>query len=993
MPQPTVTEFWTLLAGSGLVDRGTVAAVRREHLAEPAGCGGGTAQGIAAWLVGRGLITRWQAKRLAGGNRGPFFLGDYRLLERHGRTGDSLVFTARHEPSGRIVSVVLLNAKRCREIDVWTEIVQRTKAASQTTDPMLSRTWSLEQHEASRLVVCEHVEGSSLAAELAEHGPLPAVQAAVLVSQIARAVAELHALGGVHGGLSLAALRREPPPGGVPRTGRVRLLQFPLVGDPHRVPLRPWHDEAELAALDTEAAYVAPELMLPGAACDPRSDVYSIGAILYALVSGSPPCLAGTAKETVRRAVREGPTPLGPPAVTKELATLIGHLLARDPDARYQTAGEAADAIAGCLGLAGSGGHPPIRPAAASRAGATPPSPPPAVGPAIAPAVKVSGNGPPRLARRRATGLRLVGGAITLAILAGTAALVLSRLGPGRRSAQEAVAVGSTTTRARPAPTPPVTGVDDGVGWGEAPPAVTEAGEAAAPVAVASLAPAAPAAAGPRQIIVGDEALPWASPTQGPRPRLAYLPPGSQLILLARPAEMTADAEGALVLEALGLQAAAGLEQLAAWCGCEVGDIEFVQAGWQADGAAGVLGGYAVRLVEGRRVPAEEAVRGQAWGATTPVTVEGETIHRGGSFSFWVPAADAGRVLVIAAEPAASAAAKNAAGPGADEPLISQLVRQAAAVEGVAADALQADLPREFETLVAMLDADRHLTLFGSPHYLQHQGRGVLVGPLAKLVEPLDELFGDAIKAAALSAHFGDNCYLELDAIGSLDIPPKQLAARLASQAEGLVGTVERYCSTLAASPYGRVLVLRLPQMLRLMVAGMRSGAEGDGAVLNAYLPRHAGHNLTLATELALAQQPGAALVTAAGAPSSPAPADALGKLERKITLVFAKDTLERSIQMIAEEIGVPLEIAGPDLQLEGITKNQSFGLEARDVPAREVLLEIMSKANPDGKLVYIVTETDGVETILLTTRAAAARRGDTLPPGLEAAPAAPEQR
>jgi len=979
MHQPTLEEFWALLAGSGLVDRGTVEAARREHAANRAGCGGGAASGIAGWLLGRGLITRWQAKRLAAGSRGPFFLGDYRLLERHDRAGDSLLFTARHEPSGRTVSVVVLNAKLCRRLDVWTEIVQRTKAASQATDPMLSRTWSLEQHETSRLIVCEPVAGTSLASELDDHGPLPAVQAGVLVSQIARALADLHAAASVHGGLSLDVLRREPPPGSVPRTGRVRLLQFPLAGDPHRVTLRPWNDEAELAALGRNAAFVAPELMLPGAVCDQRSDVYAIGAILYALLSGSPPCWAGTADKTLRQALREGPRPLGPPGVTAELATLVRYLMARDPAQRYATAGEAADAIASWLGLAGGGS--PIRPAGASQA----PSAPAGLGAVAAPtpAVKVSGSGPPSRVGRRAARLRLIGGALTLAILAASAALVISRFGPGRRSASEDVAGAATRQPSKPTVRKPA--ADDGVGWGEPPSGGASgrpAGEAGDPVSGASIAdtaPAEPEAVPARQVLVEDPALPWASPTSGPRPRLADLPPGSQLIVLGRPAEMAADAEGALVLKALGPEVAAGLEPIANWCGCAVADLEFVQAGWQADVAAGLLGGYAVRLVEGRVVPADEAGRGRLWGATSTVAVDDETVYRSGPLSFWVPAAEEGRVLVIASEVGA--------GEQAGESLIAQIVRQAAATRGVAGDALQADVPREFEELVAMLDADRHLTLFGSPHYLQTQGRVVLVGSLGKLAEPLDDLFGDAVKAVALSAHFTDTCYLEIDAIATLDVPAKEMARSLAGQVEALAGTVERYCAALAASPYGRMLVIRLPQMLRVVVANMRSGAEGRGVIMNAFLPRHAGHNLALATELALAQQPGATGAAAvASAPSSPT--DALGKLEQPITLVFAKDTLEKSIQMIAEHVGVPMDIIGPDLQLEGITKNQSFGLDARDKPARAVLLEILAKANPDGKLVYIVRKQGNEETILFTTRAAAANRGDTLPPGLEAAPA-----
>jgi hypothetical protein len=1022
MPHPSLDEFWTLLTKSGLVDAGAAASLRREYQADSA-AGAATAKDAAAWLGRRGVLTRWQAKRLAIGNLGPFFLGDYRLLERHDREGDALLFTARHEPSGRVVSVVLLSAKRCRRIDVWTEIVQRTTVASEATDPMLSRTWSLEQHSSSRLIVCEHVEGTSLTAELEQHGPLAAVQAGVLVSQIARAVADLHARGGVHGGLSTDVLLREPPPGGVPRTGRVRLLQFPLVGDPHRIPLRPWNTDDELDLLGRSACFVAPELMLPGTVCDPRSDVYSIGAILSALLTGTPPCWEGDARRTLRRAAfGDGPAPLGPPTVTNEMATLVGYLMARDPAERYQTAGEAADAIAACLGLAAGAGAASVRspgaappaglPAAAdagtlpdlSDLGGGPPivsvGPTAAVRPTAKAAGSASGSSPP--GRRGGRQLRLLGGAVTLGILAATAALVWSRLDSGLERPPDDVArvsrdkpdagrapAGGTST---PSPTKPKPGGVEGWGVPEPPRGDKPTGEDAMEIADSRERPDPPAAVS-RQVVVDDPGLPWASPTAGPRPRLDYLLPGSQLILLARPAALAADIEGELFLRALGPDVAAGLARLAVWCGCEPDEIELVQAGWQAGATEGeVLGGCAIRLVSGKTVPADEAARRKAWGATTSIDVAGEEVFQGKPFSFWVPAAEAGRVLVVAADAPLPATLPGAAGPpppaAPADTLFTQMVRQAAAAGDRTGDALQAELPRELEELVALLDADRHVTLFGSPHYLLTQGRVVLAGPLAKLAEPIEEFFGDAVKAAALSAHFTETCYLELDAIATLDVPAKEMAPELAGHVEGLADTVELYCAALNPAPYGRVLVLRLPSMLRSLVATMRSGAEGKGVILNAYLPRPAGHNLALATELALAQTPGAAPAVAATAPAAPAATDALGKLERKITLVFAKDTLEKSIQMIADEIDVPMDIIGPDLQLEGITKNQSFGLEARDKPAREILLEILAKANPDGKLVYIVTKEGGEETILVTTRAAVTKRGDTLPPGLEAAPA-----
>ena len=254
------------------------------------------------------------------------------------------------------------------------------------------------------------------------------------------------------------------------------------------------------------------------------------------------------------------------------------------------------------------------------------------------------------------------------------------------------------------------------------------------------------------------------------------------------------------------------------------------------------------------------------------------------------------------------------------------------------------------------------------------------MGPLARLAEPLDAFCGEDVKAAAVSLHFADDFYAEVDAVTSLDLPAAKAAPVLAERLAQLPDDVEAYCTRLAPDPYGGRLVMRLPGMLRSLTANLRAGAEPNGVVLNVVLPRPAGHNIALAAELALAQSPlGVAPVAAATASAA---TDALGKLEKKMTLVFAKDTLEKTIQMISDEVGVPMEIVGPDLQLEGITKNQSFGLDEQDKSAKAILKVVLQKANPDGKLVYVVTKQDGAEAILITTRAAAEKRRDTLAPG-----------
>jgi serine/threonine protein kinase len=855
-------------------------------------------------------------------------------------------------------------------VDVWTEVVRRTTIAHDATDPILSRTWALEQVHGNRFIVCEDVAGVSLADELASQGLLPPAEACGLMLPIFMAVAELHRRGAVHGSLSLDALRREPSsPGAGERTGRVRLLQIPLSGDPHAVPAQPPIDATErISALGRRASFVAPELMLPGRFSDERSDVYALGCMLHGLLTGVPPCWQGDAQRTLSQAAFVGPPPLGPPQVPVELATLVSYLVARDPASRYPDAAEAADALAGCMGQPPVSGSLP--PSQKSGVNAARPAVPPAAPPvgassssqvASSPAV-VSASSAKELATRAAQKRAARLGMIGLGVAGGLVALVL------------AIAWSRGGSSPAPSKDEHVSDASDDKAEHASPPrskTAAKAGQEPEPPAVEHPPEKRPGRESQLQIVDSPD-LPWASPTAGSPPTLAYLPPGSQLILLARPTAIVSDEEGRQFVKSLGPRAADGLTMLQRLCGCGLEEIVDVQAGWQAGaGDPGtdtgeVLVGWTARFREPSPLWDDADARAKAWGATTEKEIDGETVHVGPKFSFWLPAAEEGRVLVMAP-------------PGLMEPLVA--ARPAGAEDD--GDTLAASLPQDLEQLVSMLDRTRHLTLLGSPHYLLTDGRPLMAGPLAGLIEPLGGFFGDGVKAAALSLHCGDNFYAEVDTIATRAEPAKSLAGRLAGQIEKVADAVEDFCAAINPHPYGKKLVMRLPAMIRVVAANARCGPEGHGVVLNAYLPRHAGHNLVLASELALEQTPGSESVASVSRkPEAAASASPAGGLQKKISLVFTKDTLEKSIQMLSDEIGVPMEILGGDLQLDGITKNQSFGLDERDKPAESVLRTILAKSDSGGRLVYIIRDRDGVQTIEISTKAAAAKRGDKLPPG-----------
>jgi len=1051
MPTPSPEDFWKLVAASRLLAADVLSGLRRDYEAEaatqpaPATAEAATTA-VAKWLVKRGSLTKWQGRRLLAGDSGPFFIGDYRLLDRLEAEGAGRLFRARHEPTGRSVGLLVLDPRLCQRVDVWTEIVRRATIAHDATDPALSRTWALEQVQGNRILVCEDVEGPTLADELVRLGPLPSPLACEVMLPIFRAAGELHRRGAVHGSISLDSIRVEPAGGGNGGQGsvdalggpggrRVRLLQIPLAGDPHAVSTQPLVDSTDrIARLGRRASFVAPELMLPGRVCDRRSDVYSLGCVLHALLTGRAPCWQGDAQRTLSQAAFVGPEPLGPPRVPVELATLVSYLVSREPASRYPDAAEAADALAACMGLppVSVSLPPPQQPAV----GAAAPEPAAAAVDTVAfdPAAQLAGvaaaqPGAPQLttsgssaveratraARKRAERLRWIGAGLATGVAALALAVALFRGGgtesrpAGDREADTAgdtssgtgtdtTATASDGDTARATAKPAAGATAKPAGSTTAKPAADKTaqtpsaanGKPAGPeaMAVSTPEPAPPAEAarpaGPRVSIIDSPDLPWAAPTSGRPPTLAYLPPGSQLMLLARPAAIVADDEGRQFVRSLGPRVEAGVAELEKLSGRGLADVEELLAGWQAGtadlGGGDVVGGWTLRFAEPLDLADDEDARGRAWGETRAVQVGDETIHVGGRLAYWMPAAEQGRVLAIGPEPLLRATV--AAGPPADDA------------------GLQASLPQDLEQLVGMLDRSRHLTLLGSPQYLLTDGRAVLAGPLARLVEPLGEFFGDGVRAAAVSLHFGDNFYAEVDAIASRERPAPALARHLKERIDGLGDVVVDYCAAVEPHPYGRKLIMRLPAMINALADNARSGPEGKGAVLNTYLPRHAAHNLVLAGELALEQAPGEVAVAATGGPArggkpaagaAAASTGALASLQKKISLVFAKDTLEKSIQMLADEVGVPMDILGGDLQLEGITKNQSFGLEERDKTADAVLRTILARSDPAGRLVYVVRVRDGQESIEVTTRAAVEKRGDKLPPGFEAKPAGTE--
>ncbi len=460
----------------------------------------------------------------------------------------------------------------------------------------------------------------------------------------------------------------------------------------------------------------------------------------------------------------------------------------------------------------------------------------------------------------------------------------------------------------------------------------------------------------------------WVSPTHGRPLDLAYLSPGAQVIAALRPAAMLKHPEAEKVRAALGPSGQAGIVLVEQITGTRLANMERLLIGGQVTSD----GKWLVTFV----VHATNPISRNALLAKLPGAAEKD--HDGKNYwlaaerAYYLPAAGRGKVLVVAPPEA-----------------IADIIDLAGSPP---------PLRRDIERLIDHTDADRDATIVVAPNSLFGDGESIFAGQWAGLRGPLFWFFGDELSGAALSAHWADNFFIELVATPTLDTPPEKAMRTFAARIAKVPDMLETYVVGLNPQAYGRQMVIRFPAMVRKLATYTRSSFAAGRIVLRCYLPAVAGHNLIMAAELTLAEPPGGkALVAAADSTSAGASANSHDRLAKKTSLRFAKDTLEAALEQLSQDIGVPIVIRGPDLQSEGITKNQSFGIDISNKPAQEILVQILRLANPDKsakgasdplqKLVYIIEHPAGKdEQIVVTTRAKAAERHDELPPAFRPA-------
>ena len=254
--------------------------------------------------------------------------GDYHLLEKLGQGGMGVVYRARQISLDRDVAVKLLSAGPWASSNFIERFRREAQSAARMQHPNIVAIFEIGSQDELNFFSMRLVRGQSLAQLLAEGGPLAPRKAAALLRTIAEALDYAHRLGVLHLDLKpgniLIDERGEPQ---VADFGLARRMDETLAADNDEVSGTP--------------SYMAPEqAQVNSYKLSPATDIYGLGAILYELLTGSPPFLGPTPQETLERSVTlPAPAPRhANPAVPRDLDAVCLKCLEKDPNRRYASA-------------------------------------------------------------------------------------------------------------------------------------------------------------------------------------------------------------------------------------------------------------------------------------------------------------------------------------------------------------------------------------------------------------------------------------------------------------------------------------------------------------------------------------------------------------------------------------------------------------------------------------------------------------------------------
>ncbi|HEY2094695.1 MAG TPA: protein kinase [Thermoanaerobaculia bacterium] len=267
-------------------------------------------------------------------------LGSYKLIARVGAGGMGEVWKAEDTRLGRTVAVKILPAQVASDAEAIARMRREARTAAGLYHPNIATIHSFEEAEGQTFIVMEFVDGEPLSNIIAR-GALPESEVCRIGRGVAEALAEAHEQGIVH--------RDIKPDNIIVRGQRVKVLDF---GIAKRVGAESISSDAPTAFVTQQGMilgtvhYMSPEQAL-GKPLDARTDLFSLGIVLYQAATGKLPFHGETVTETITRLVRDEPEPprVANPRITPGLALLIERCLRKNRDERIGSATELSAAL------------------------------------------------------------------------------------------------------------------------------------------------------------------------------------------------------------------------------------------------------------------------------------------------------------------------------------------------------------------------------------------------------------------------------------------------------------------------------------------------------------------------------------------------------------------------------------------------------------------------------------------------------------------------
>jgi len=264
-------------------------------------------------------------------------LSHFKITAKLGEGGMGEVYRAEDTKLGREVAIKVLPEAVTEDPERLARFEREARAVAALNHPNIVTVYSVEEIQGFHLITMELVEGQTLS-ELLPRDGFPSGRLLEIAIPLADAVSCAHRAGITHRDL-------KPDNIMIDNEGRLRVLDFGLAK-----PQKPLgfgeNTQAATATAVTEegtilgtVAYMSPE-QAEGKPVDPRSDVFSLGTILYELASGARPFHGDTKMSTIGSILKEEPVSVteAKPALPRHLGRIVRRSLAKDPDRRYQTA-------------------------------------------------------------------------------------------------------------------------------------------------------------------------------------------------------------------------------------------------------------------------------------------------------------------------------------------------------------------------------------------------------------------------------------------------------------------------------------------------------------------------------------------------------------------------------------------------------------------------------------------------------------------------------